>query len=422
VSKSIQAIRGMNDILPVETPRWQYVENVFRDLMAAYGYSEIRLPSVEKTELFKRSIGEVTDIVEKEMYTFLDKSRNSITLRPEFTAGVARAYIEHGMHTLPQPVKLFYWGPVFRYDRPQAGRFREFYQFGMEIFGEGEPIIDAQLITLVWDIYQKLKLKNISLQINSIGCPTCRENYKKELVDYYIMLRGKLCDDCKRRLKKNPLRLLDCKNETCLELGTNAPQIVDYLCNDCHNHFQAVLEYLDEVSIPYQLNPKLVRGFDYYNRTTFEIWGEKEGAQNALGGGGRYDGLVKLLGGRETPAVGFSGGCERIIEAMQTQEVKIPAEGNVPVFIVQLGEQGRKQGLRLAEELRNKNIGVADALGKSSLKAQMKLADKRGAQVAIIIGQREAIKGTVILRNMAEGIQNEVPFEKAVEKIRKVLK
>jgi len=419
---NLQAPKGTKDILPDEQPYWRHFYRTVEKSALKSGFEKIDVPIFESTTLFKQSIGEATDIVEKEMYTFLDKSRNSLTLRPEFTAGVVRAYLEHGMYTLPQPVKLFYFGPVFRYDRPQAGRYREFYQFGFEIFGEKQPIIDAQLITLVWNIHKKLKLKNISLQINSIGCPECRENYKKELVDYYILQKEKLCPDCKRRLRRNPLRLLDCKNEECLELGIGAPQIIDYLCDDCNSHFQSVLEYLDEVSIPYELNPKLVRGLDYYNRTTFEIWGTKKGAQNALGGGGRYDGLAKILGGKDIPAIGYAGGVERTIEALKEEEIKIPAEQNAPVFLVQLGEQGRKHGLRLAEELRNKNIGVADALGKNSLKAQMKLADKTGAKVAIIIGQREAAKNTVILRDMKQGVQNEVPFEKAAEKIRKALK
>ncbi len=418
----LQAPKGTHDILPDEQPYWRYLHKIFEKCALRSGFEKIDVPTFESTNLFKRTIGENTDIVEKEMYTFLDKSRNSMTLRPEFTAGIVRAYLEHGMYTLPQPVKLFYSGPVFRYDRPQAGRYREFNQFGLEIFGATEPVIDAQLIALVWNMHQKLKLKDISLQINSLGCPTCRERYKKELVDYYIMERDQLCSDCRRRLKKNPLRLLDCKNENCLALGANAPQIIDHLCESCNQHFQSVLEYLDEVNIPYELNSRLVRGLDYYNRTTFEIWTKKEGAQNAIGGGGRYDGLAKILGGKDVPAIGFSGGSERVIELLKEQETKIPEEQNTPVFLIQLGEQGRKQGLALAEELRDKGIGVADALGKSSLKSQLKLADKKGSKIAILIGQREAAKQTIIMRNMEEGIQNEVPFEKAVEKIRKALK
>ncbi len=418
----LQAPKGTHDILPDEQPYWRYLFRIFEKCALKSGFEKIEVPIFENTALFKRSIGETTDIVEKEMYTFLDKSRNSMTLRPEFTAGIMRAYLEHGMFTLPQPVKLYYFGPVFRYDRPQQGRYRQFNQFGFEIFGETEPVIDAQLVTLVWNVYQKLKLKDISLQINSLGCPTCRERYKRELVDYYIMERDQLCPDCKRRLKKNPLRILDCKNENCLALSANAPQIIDRLCENCNQHFQNVLEYLDEVRVPYELNPHLVRGLDYYNRTTFEIWSKKKSAQNAIGGGGRYDGLAKTLGSKDVPAIGFAGGCERIIELLKEQEVRIPEEQNTPVFLIQLGEQGRKRGLALTEELRDKGIGVADALGKSSLKAQLKLADKRKSKIAIIIGQREAAKQTIIMRDMQGGTQNEVPFEKAVEKIRKALK
>ncbi len=419
---NIQAPKGTKDILPEDQPYWRYLYRIIEKHALKAGFEKIDVPIFESTNLFKRGIGEATDIVEKEMYTFLDKSRNSLALRPEFTAGIVRAYIEHGMHTLPQPVKLFYFGPIFRYERPQAGRYRQSHQFGFEIFGDKHAIMDAQIITLLWSIHQKLKLKNISLQINSIGCRECREEFKKELVDYYIMQKDKLCSNCKRRIKKNPLRLLDCKEEECVELSHGAPQIIDHLCGDCNQHFQSVLEYLDEVEIPYELNPKLVRGLDYYNRTVFEIWGGKEGAQNALGGGGRYDGLGEILGGKKLSAIGYAGGVERIIETMKEQGIKIPNEKNTPVFLVQLGEQGKKYGLKLAEELRNKGIGVADSLGKDSLKAQMRLANKKNAKIAIIIGQREAAKNTVILRDMEQGIQNEVPLEKTVDKIKKALK
>ena len=334
--KTPQLLRGMKDILPESQKYWNYVRKIVEELAEDYTYERIDTPVLEETGLFARSVGENTDIVEKEMFSFEDKGGTNVSLRPENTAGIVRAYIEHGMLDRPQPVRLFYWGPFFRYDRPQAGRYRQFHQFGFEAIGDDNPIIDAQIIVMCQSLYQTIGLPVVT-QINSVGCKKCRKEYEQLLADYLSSRKKFLCEDCKKRLTKNPLRILDCKEKECKEMLTDAPHIVDHLDEECKEHFVKVLEYLDEADITYQLNPFLVRGLDYYTKTTFEIWPEKsEGSQSALGGGGRYDDLAEVLGGRPTPACGFAGGIERLVISMREKEIVIPFKETPDVFVAQL--------------------------------------------------------------------------------------
>ena len=438
-------LRGFKDILPEEQKYWDFVKSKVEKLAPIYGFGKIETPILEETGLFKRAVGEDTDIVEKEMFNFEDKAGENVVLRPEVTASIVRAYIEHGMLNRPQPVKFWYWGPVFRYSRPQAGRLRQFNQFGFEVIGADDAVIDSQLIILFYKICEELKLE-VTVQINSIGCPECRPEYKKVLVDYLKVKKNFLCDDCRNRLVKNPLRVLDCKKDECQRLVQEAPQIVDFLCEECKNHFIKVLEGLDECAIPYNLNSKLVRGLDYYSKTVFEIWpnlASDIGDQNsddtdevgneemrnkkkerrddtddmnvmdkdkreapdpsnlALGGGGRYDGLVQMLGGREpTGGVGFATGLERIVLILKKQNVKIPAEKRRDIFLAQLGDQARKVALKLFEDLRKGGIRVAENLSKDGLKAQLELADKLKVRYALIVGQKEILDRTIIIRDM----------------------
>jgi histidyl-tRNA synthetase len=358
------------------------------------------------------------------MYVFTDPSKRSVALRPEATASAARAYISHGMLDRPQPVKMWYMGPMFRHDRPQAGRYRQFYQVGFESFGVNEPIVDAQLIVMANQIFKDLGLK-INVKINSIGTPECRQAYIAELVSYFRQHRSKLCDEDKKRLQKNPLRLLDSKDETTKELLDGAPQILDWLDEKSKEHFMKVLEFLEEVEVPYTLDPYLVRGLDYYTHTVFEFvladdTGEK--AQNALGGGGRYDGLVQLLGGRETPGCGFALGMERIARALEAEGIDPPQRPAPTVFFAQLGDAARRVGLKLFEEFRQEGIAVAEAFGKNALKAQLEAANKLGVQLTLILGQKEVLDGTIIIRDMDSGAQEIVDVKKVVQLVRKKLK
>ncbi len=420
-----QLLRGMKDILPGEQKYWNYIKSKAEGLAWGYGYKRIDTPVLEETDLFIRTIGKQTDIVEKEMFSFTDQGGDNVTLRPEMTAPIARAYIEHGMINLPQPVKLYYEGPMFRYDRPQAGRLRQFHQVGFEVLGDSRPVVDSQLIILAYNFCRELGLK-VNIQINSIGDVESREEYKEELVNYYRSRRSELCEDCKKRLNKNPLRLLDCKEESCKEVREEAPQIVDWLDEESKDHFVKVLEYLDEVEVPYILNPYLVRGLDYYNRTTFEIWPVEEGEgevvrQSALGGGGRYDGLVQSLGGQDTPACGFALGIERLILKLKDLEVEVPEQEKPEVFLAQLGEAAKRKALALFEDLRRENIRVAEGLAKDSLRAQLDTANKMGANYTLILGQQEVQDGTIIIRDMGGGIQEVVDYKKVMEELKKRL-
>jgi len=418
--KPPQLLRGMKDILPDIQDVWDFTKAEVDHLAQDYGYARIDTPLLEETSLFARSVGENTDIVEKEMFSFIDKGGDHISLRPEGTAGIARAYIEHGMLNQPQPVRLYYWGPFFRYDRPQAGRYRQFYQFGFEAIGDEQPIIDAQLIVVCFSLYKKIGVP-VVIQINSVGCKTCRKEYEQLLIDYLNPRKKFLCEDCKRRIQKNTLRILDCKNPECRELMQDAPQIVDHLDEECKDHFVKVLEYLDEAEVAYNLNPYLVRGLDYYTRTTFEIYpeGKENDSQATLGGGGRYDDLIELLGGRPTPACGFASGVERLILNIKEKEIIIPTAPKPDVFVAQLGESAKKKALKLVEELRQKKIKVASNFSKDGLKNQLSLASKLGVKISLILGQKEILDRTVLIRDMESGSQEVVDFNRVYEELKK---
>ncbi|MCR4278927.1 MAG: histidine--tRNA ligase [bacterium] len=417
--------RGMRDILPEDQLVWDRVRSACKTLSDAYGFRRIDTPIVEDTNLFVRGVGKHTDIVEKEMYSLETEGGEKLTLRPEGTASVMRAYISNGMFNQPQPAKLWYMGPMFRHERPQSGRYRQFQTFGCEVIGEKDPVLDAQIILLSWLILKELGIKGI-VRINSIGTPESRSAYKQVLVQYFRSHRSKLSDNDKRRLLRNPLRILDSKDEGAIELKVDAPQIVDWLDDTSKAHFMRVLEYLDEVGVPYQLDPYLVRGLDYYSDTVYELFDEEEAderSQSALGGGGRYDGLSELLGGREeTGAVGFGLGMDRIVSRLKSMAGDEPVkEEEAPVFIAQLGEAGRKRSLAVFEELRLAGIRASEAFGKESIKAQMEVANRRGAKWAVIIGQKEVLDGTAILRDMDSGSQEIIDATKIVRELEKKL-
>jgi len=416
-----QTLRGMIDILPEEQKYWQFVLNIVEDFFQRAGYGKITTPLLEKADLFVKGTGLGSDIVNKEMYVFKDKSGEKVALKPENTPNVARAYLEHGMYTWPQPVKLYYIDPIFRYDRPQAGRYRQFWQYGAEVIGDKGAFLDAEVILLSWRILESLGLSNLSLEINSIGCSKCRQKFIIQLINYYQKKKKALCALCKERLKRNPLRLLDCKELGCAPFKETAPQILDALCSECSEHFKEVLEYLDELEIPYNLNPYLVRGLDYYTKTVFEIWDEKNRAQNALGGGGRYDRLIELLGGKPTPAVGMAFGVERVIAYLKEQGLRPKEELSALVFVAQLGEEARKKSLFLVDQLWGAGIRAQTALSKESVKAQLKMADKLGAPIALIIGQKEVTDKTVIIRDMNSGIQTTVEMKDIISELKKRL-
>lgn len=418
-----QTLRGMKDILPEDQSYWEQVRRVSERLARDYGFSRIDLPVVEFSNLYTRSIGDGTDIVEKEMYSFTTRGGDKVALRPEFTAGLCRSYIQHGMNVLSKPVKLFSTGPVYRYDRPQEGRYREHYQANFDAFGEQDPILDAQMIQIAHRFMQSLGIKSIQIQVNSIGCPTCRKDYLNLLVNYLDSKKNKLCQDCKRRLETNPLRVLDCKEDKCVQVAVTAPQSVDHLCEECHAHFKTLLEYLDELDLPYTINPHLVRGLDYYTKTVFEIWsGSEEGKKFSLGGGGRYDKLVKTLGGEDTPAIGFAVGMERLIIEMKRVQARPYKPMKPRVFLAQLGSLAKKKSLRLFSELEKNGILVAESFGRGSLKSQLKVANRLGVEFTLILGQKETLDGTVIVKNMVTGVQETVSMDKLADMIKKKLK
>jgi histidyl-tRNA synthetase len=382
----------------------------------AYGYQRIDTPTFEDAGLFARSIGEGTDIVEKETYTFEDRSGDKVTLRPEGTASVCRAYVEHGMHSLTQPVRLYYEAAIFRYERPQAGRYREHHQFGVEALGEQDAAVDAEVIDMAWQLCAGLGLRSLVLLVNSIGCRKCRPAYLASLREYYTKHEDTLCPDCSRRLDRNTLRLLDCKKESCVPLAEQAPRSADHLCDECSIHFQKLLGYLGSLSLPFEVNHRLVRGLDYYTKTVFEV--TPEGAvvaQATIGGGGRYDDLVEELGGRATPGMGFATGIERIVLNLKKQKVKIPEAEPAEVYVAYQGELGKGEAVRLAALLRRSGCTVVSASGDRRLKAQLRQADAAGARRAIIIGDSEIESGTVILRDMGTGEQQMVKLEEVVE-------
>ena len=405
-----QAPRGTSDILPKEQAYWRYVEQKAVNICQLYGYERIDSPAFEDTQLFTRSVGEETDIVEKQMYTFEDKGGSQVTLRPEGTAPVCRAYLEHGLHNLPQPVKLYYIASIFRYERPQAGRYRQHYQFGYEAIGDADPALDAEVIDMTWQLFQSLNLHRLSLQLNSIGCKQCRPEYQTALKDYYANYKHNLCSDCKTRLKLNPLRLLDCKKPQCQQIADSAPKSIDYLCPQCDEHFSQLKRYLGLLNLSFQVNHRLVRGLDYYTRTVFEVQPETQGGQSALGGGGRYDDLIEELGGKPTPAIGFATGIERIILNLKAQNIPVPALPRPQVFIAYVGDEARDEAIKLAYRLRRAGTGVIEAVGGKSLKAQLRQANALGARHTVIIGEQEVRTGTVVLRDMVTSQQKIIPL------------
>ena len=421
-------LRGMKDILPKDQIVREFLIKKLVKLSKAYGFQEIITPIIEERALFEKSTGMATDIVEKQMYQFTDRSGKKVVLRPEFTPSIARAYIEHGMFNLTQPLKFFYYGPVFRYERPQAGRFRQFYQFGLEVLGSGNSLIDAEIILFSQTLFQDLGLQT-SIQINSLGCLNCRTIYREELIKYLRSKSKALCLDCQKRLNKNPLRVLDCKIPQCKEITRQAPQLINFLCPDCKKHFTKVLECLDEANVVYTLNPYMVRGLDYYTRTVFELWpvaleGKEDlsSSQTALGGGGRYDTLVESLGGRETPAAGVSYGLERIINEIKIQKAKVSRSQGPQVFFAQIGESAARQALRIFNDLQKQGIKIAENLAKTSLKSQMKIADEMGVKLTLILGQQETKDKTIIIRDMKTGNQEKVDVGKLFKELKKRLK
>ncbi|MDD5750653.1 MAG: histidine--tRNA ligase [Candidatus Pacebacteria bacterium] len=423
-----QSPTGMHDLFEPELEYFAKVEKICQSMADFYGFQRIQTPVLEQTELFEKGTGLTTDIVEKEMYSLRTKGGDSLTLRPEWTPGIARAYMQHGLSAWPKPVKLWYFGPCFRHERPQAGRLRQFHQFGFEFLGVQDPMVDALTIQIFYNILRGLGFRNLVVDLNSIGCSQCRPYFKKMLNNYLRGKQSSLCGDCKRRFKKNPLRILDCKEEKCDRIKKSAPQMVDHLCKECHDHFKPLLEYLDELNLPYNLNPYLVRGLDYYTKTVFEIREDSEtgASQGSLAGGGRYDGLVKLLGGKDTPACGAAGGVERIVNLLKAGKPSSPRspednEGTAAVFLAQVGDLAKKKSLKLLEELRAAKIRVGEGLHKDSLTSQMRLADKMQAKYVLILGQKEALDDEIIIREMKNGEQRNVPLAKVIQELKKRL-
>ncbi|MFP3952758.1 MAG: histidine--tRNA ligase [Candidatus Bipolaricaulota bacterium] len=413
------APKGLSDVLPEETPYWHAVEGEVRSAMSSYNYREIRTPMMEKTEVFARGVGEDTDVVSKEMYTFDDKGGRSMTLRPENTASVVRAYLEHKFFGKEELSKWYYVGPMFRYEAPQKGRSRQFHQYGAEAIGSDDPALDAELITLAIDILTSLGLEDVGLKLNSIGCPADREDYIEELVSYLEPKQEGLCADCQERLTTNPLRILDCKNETCQEIVKDGPVMTDHLCEDCQVHFDEVKSYLGELEVDYVIEPKLVRGLDYYTKTVFEVFSEDLGAQDALVGGGRYDGLVELFGGEPTPAVGFAGGIERLVLLLEELERVSHSGKGLDLYVATIDEESKKVAVKIQRELRKVGlITEVDYLGKS-LQGQLGYADRYDAKYTAILGPRELEDDELTLRNMESGDQIKVSLDNYVEDIGK---
>ncbi len=404
----IKALRGTQDILPAEVGKWQYVERVMRDICERYGYQEIRTPHFEKTELFQRGIGTTTDVVTKEMYTFTDRGDRSLTLRPENTASVVRAYLEHKLYADQTVERLYYMGAMFRYDRPQAGRYREFRQFGIEVLGTSSPQADAEIISFAVHLFEELGLRNLKVYINSVGCPNCRPLYREKLLAFFADKKETLCNDCQNRLEMNPLRVLDCKQEGCRNASEGAPSIMDTLCDECRIHFTQTRELLEAIGIEYELNPRLVRGLDYYTKTAFEIQYEPLGAQSAICGGGRYDGLIEEIGGPSIPGIGFALGMERLLLALEMQNLYPDLRRTADAAIVTHGPVAAVAGFTLAESLRAEGFFIDTDLQGRSMKSRLKQAAKSGIKYVIIIGEDELRQGTVTIRDLTAGEQKKV--------------
>lgn len=412
------APRGTKDILPDTVGDWNYVEGEIRELCRRFGYSEIRTPIFEHTELFQRGIGEGTDVVDKEMYTFTDRGERSITLRPENTASAVRAYLQNKLYAQSNLVKLFYIGSMFRYDRPQAGRMREFHQFGVEALGEANPAVDAEVILLAMNLLEGLGLKDLELSINSVGCPKCRSKYRTMLQDFFRDKLEDLCEDCRSRFERSPLRILDCKKDSDKPYMADAPKITDCLCEECADHFAKLKELLTGAGISFTHDPRLVRGLDYYTKTAFEIKYPPLGAQSAVAGGGRYDGLIEEMGGNPTPAVGFATGLERLLLALESQNLLPEKNRSVDAYVVALGETAQAEGFKLLNSLRQQGLSAAMDFAGRSMKAQMKQANKLGAKYSVILGEDEIAEGVVMLRSMEDSSQAKVPMNQVAEKIK----
>ncbi len=424
--------------MPEEQKYFRKIYDTAENIANFYGFQKIETPIVEDAELFIRGTGQYTDIIEKEMYTLRTKGGDLLALRPEGTPGIVRAYIENGMFNLPSPVKLWYFGPYFRYERPQAGRFRQFHHLGFEVFKERSPIIDVRIIQIFYNILKELKFKNLVIKVNSIGDSQCRPYYRKLLVSYFKSREALFCFNCRRRIKKNPLRVLDCKEEKCQKIVSQAPQLIDHLCEECHAHFRGVLEFLDEIEMPYQLDPYLVRGLDYYTKTVFEIIEDRqmvnviEETENkeekpkpeplSLVGGGRYDGLVKLLGRKDTPACGGAAGIERIVNLLKIKNAKFFQPPRAKIFLAQLGDLAKKKCLKLFEDFRKANIMIEESFSKDSLKIQLKIANRLGVNYTLIFGHKEVLDNTIIIREMKSGRQETVKMDKVVDVMKRKLK
>lgn len=411
--------KGTKDVLPQESYKWHYIEGKVREIANEFNLKEIRTPTFEHTELFLRGVGETTDVVNKEMYTFLDKGERSITLKPEGTAGVVRAYLENGLASLAMPLKMYYITPVFRYEKPQAGRLREHHQFGIEVYGSESAVTDAEVISIASSLFEKLNINNLTLNINSIGCPTCRAEYNKALKEYYRPHLDDMCETCRERFDKNPLRILDCKEEKCKEINVNAPAITDYLCDDCKAHFESLKEYLTAMNIPFVVNSRIVRGLDYYTRTVFEFVSNNIGSQGTVCGGGRYDGLVEQLGGKHTPCAGFGMGIERLLLLMDSVGIDIPENDGISVYFATFGENALKKALLYTSLLRKAGVSADfDHLNKS-FKAQFKYANKINAKYVVSIGDDEINSGVLKVKNMQNGEETTCDIAEFEESIKK---
>ena len=412
-----RAVKGTCDLLPEDSYKWQFVEKYMLDTARLYGFKEIRVPVFEHTEVFKRSVGDTTDVVQKEMYTFDDKGGRSITLRPELTAGVVRSTIENGLVNGALPLKVCYIGGCYRYEKPQAGRLREFHQFGIECFGAGEPGADAEVIALGKSVLDGLGIKNLSLQINSIGCPTCRAKYHEALKAYFAGRRDELCETCKDRLERNPMRILECKSPICGEIAKNAPVMIDYLCDECAQHFEGVKNHLSAMGIKYNIDPHIVRGLDYYTRTVFEFVSNDIGAQGTVCGGGRYDGLVSQMGGPVLPALGFGMGIERLMLVLENQGVTLPKPESCDLFIAAMGADAEVLASGLCAKLRSEGFAAQCEISGRGVKAQMRYANKLGAAFTMVLGDDELKNGKASLKNMESGESREIALENIVDEL-----
>lgn len=416
----ITAPKGMHDILPPDQPLWEKVKKIGKETAEFYNFSRIETPILEKEELFVRPLGVTSEVVEKQMFSLKTKGGDNLVLRPEGTASIARAYIENGLSHLGQPLKLYYEGPMFRYEHPQAGRFRQLHQFGLEIISNNnDPLYDAQVMLTTYRFLQDLKLKELDMQINSTGCNKCRPNYRRKLTEYYKPHEKNLCSDDKRRLKENPMRLLDCKEEKCNLIKKDAPNILDSLCFDCRKHFKKVLEYLEEVKIPYSLNNHLVRGFDYYTKTVFEIF--HADYKLSIAGGGRYDYLLETLG-KQAPGVGSAIGLDRVVEVIKKKEINLFGKPKLKLHLIHIGDLAKTKALAIVEMFREAGLDLVEALGKESLRAQLKSADKIDSPYALIFGQQEAFEQSIIIRDMKTGAQETVPLKKVIEVMKRKLR